>query len=73
MQSSLYQPKYTPIDRSAWDSLKDRLPTSLFKKNSERFFKLFHSKHYTKQGDFALLRGSSEVPLYNSDVSYPEY
>ena len=26
-----------------------------------------------KDGDFALFRGASEVPLYSSDVSYPEY
>jgi len=49
------------------------LPNSLFRKNRSRFFSLFHKKNVTKQGDFALLRGASEVPLYNSDVSYPEY
>ena len=49
------------------------MPNSLFRKNRNRFFSLFHKKNVTKQGDFALLRGASEVPLYNSDVSYPEY
>jgi len=70
---ALYQPKFKPVDRSTYDCLKERLPNSLFRKNRERLFALFHKKVETKQGDFALLRGASEVPLYNSDVSYPEY
>ena len=27
----------------------------------------------TQDGDFALFMGASEVPLYSSDVGYPEY
>jgi hypothetical protein len=45
----------------------------LFQKNRTRFFSLFHKEVETKNGDFALFKGASEVPLYSSDVHYPEY
>lgn len=53
--------------------MEDRLPSTLFAKNRARFFKLFHESVQTKEGDFALFRGASEVPIYSSDICYPEY
>jgi len=49
------------------------LPPSLFRKNRERFFSLFSQSVQTEKGDFALFRGASEVPMYSSDIRYPEY
>ena len=37
-------PKYTPLDKSTWDSVKHRLPLSTFQKNRARFFRLFKEK-----------------------------
>ena len=71
--TAFYQPNYTPVDRKTWKNLEERLPITLFQKNRARFFSLLHSKVTTKEGDFALLRGASEVPIYNSDIAYPEY
>ena len=55
--------------------IKDRLPNSLFEKNRERFVKLFKNDvgaDKAKKG-IALFKGASEVPLYSSDIAYPEY
>ena len=37
-------PSFTPLDKSTWDSVKDRLPLSTFQKNRARFFRLFKEK-----------------------------
>ena len=71
--SELFVPKHQAVNMADWDSIKERLPNSLFRQNREKFFKLFHSKVETKEGDFCLVRGANEVPLYNSDIIYPEY
>lgn len=34
-------PNFTPIDRSTWDGIKERLPNSTFQKNRARLFSLF--------------------------------
>ena len=34
-------PNYTPIDRSTWESVRDRLPNSCFQKNRAKVCRLF--------------------------------
>ena len=67
-------PKSTTLDRSSWEHLKDKLPNSLFAKNRARFISLFQK---SQQGQdhlsFGFFKGATEVPLYSSDVCYPEY
>ena len=69
------EPPFTPIDRATYEPIKDKLPNSLFTKNRARFFKLF--KERIQGGDagraVALFKGATAVPLYSSDVNYPEY
>jgi hypothetical protein len=69
----MFKPKFTPVDRNTWKQLEDGLPPSLFQKNRKRFFDLFSQKVKTEDGDFALFKGASEVPIYSSDICYPEY
>ena len=47
----------------------------MFEKNRARFFKLFKEKVNVNDQNkaVALFKGANEVPLYSSDVSYPEY
>jgi len=71
--TKMFEPKFTPVDRSQWSQIEDRWPTTLFAKNRARFFALFHKHVETKQGDFAVFKGANEVPIYSSDISYPEY
>jgi len=68
-------PNFTPIDRSTWESIKEKLPNSLFQKNRARFCRLVKEKVQVNEenGAVALFKGASEVPLYSSDVSYPSY
>ena len=68
-----YEPKHAPVDRATWDSIKDRFANTLFQKNRARFFQVMKEQVPTQEGDFALFKGANEVPLYSSDVSYPEY
>lgn len=51
----------------------DRLPNSLFKKNRERFLSLFKEKVQDRTNTLALFKGIEEIPIYNSDISYPSY
>ena len=73
--SEIIEPPFTPIDRSTYEPIKDRLPNSLFAKNRARFFKLFKERVKLEDGKkaVALFKGASAVPLYSSDVNYPEY
>jgi hypothetical protein len=32
-----------------------------------------HKHADVKEGDFAVFKGASEVPIYSSDICYPEY
>jgi len=69
----MFVPKYQPLDKATFKPITDKLPPSLFRKNRERFFSLFSQSVQTEKGDFALFRGASEVPMYSSDIHYPEY
>jgi len=69
----MFKPKYQPLDKETFKPITDSLPPSLFRKNRERFFSLFNDSVKTAPGDFALFRGASEVPIYSSDICYPEY
>ena len=53
----------------------DRLPASLFLNNRTRVIQNVKEtlKDSLAPKSVALFRGSSEVPIYNSDVNYPEY
>ena len=73
VDSNMFKPKYSPLDKESYNALAEGLPSTLFAKNRKRFLKLFHEAVKTEEGDIALFRGASEVPLYSSDVSYPEY
>ena len=66
---------FTPIDRSTWDPIKERLPNSLFQKNRARVYSLFKQAVQVSEESraVALFKGCSEVPLYGTDVSYPNY
>ena len=66
-------PHYVPLDKSTWDSVKDKLPNSTFQKNRARLYRLFKDKVPVSNQNkaVALFKGASEVPLYSSDVSYP--
>ena len=68
-------PNFVPIDKSTWDSVKDKIPNSCFEENRARFYRLFKEKITVNDQNKAvgLFKGSSEVPLYSSDVSYPSY
>jgi len=58
----------------AFQKFKERLPLALFEKNRARFIQLFKEEiGDTASKGIALLQGASEVPLYSSDVCYPEY
>ena len=70
---TIFKPAFTPVDRSSYEPIKNKLPNSLFTKNRHRFISMFKKAVPLQEGDFALFRGASEVPLYSSDVSYPEY
>ena len=37
-------PNFVPIDKTTWDSIKEKLPNTLFEKNRARFFRLFKEK-----------------------------
>ena len=68
-------PNHTPIDRSTWEAIKDKLPNSLFEKNRARFYQIFKERcqvEFNEQNKaVALFKGSSEVPLYSTDFCYP--
>lgn len=49
------------------------MPNTLFEKNRARFVKLFKEEVSTAAKGIAVFQGVSEVPLYSSDVCYPEY
>jgi len=52
----------------------DKLPNTLFQKNRARFIGMFKEQMGEKaQKSIAVFKGASEVPLYSSDVAYPEY
>uniref|UniRef100_A0A7S3CMP7 Aminopeptidase P N-terminal domain-containing protein n=1 Tax=Strombidium rassoulzadegani TaxID=1082188 RepID=A0A7S3CMP7_9SPIT len=55
--------------------LADGLSQTLFKKNRQQFIRMFKEALGDKQAanSLAFFKGASEVPLYSSDVSYPEY
>ena len=69
----IFEPARTPVDPSSYEPIKNKLPNSLFAKNRQQFISMFKKAVPVEEGDFALFRGASEVPLYSSDVSYPEY
>jgi hypothetical protein len=48
------------------------LPQTLFQKNRLQFIKLFKPEIKEKEA-ISFFQGASEVPLYSSDVAYPEY
>ena len=73
VDSTMFKPKYQKLDKAQFKQFEDGLPPSLFQKNRNRFFDLFHQKVKTEDGDFALFKGASEVPIYSSDICYPEY
>ena len=68
-------PKFVPVERATWDSVKDKLPNSTFVKNRARFFRLFKEKVQVNEQNkaVALFKGANEVPLHATDVSYPPY
>ena len=72
---ALPNPPFTAIDKSTFATIKDKLPNSLFAKNRARFFKLFKEQVQVSDENraVALFKGASEVPMYSSDVCYPEY
>ena len=72
-ESSFAEPPFVPVDRKTWNELKDGLPSSLFAKNRARFLALAREVLKPAKGDFALFKGASEVPIYSSDICYPEY
>jgi Xaa-Pro dipeptidase len=55
--------------------LADRLPQTLFQKNRKQFIKMFKDSQGANlpKHSIALFKGANEVPLYSSDVAYPEY
>ena len=55
--------------------LVDRLPQTLFQKNRTQFIKMFKDSQGANlpKNAIGLFKGANEVPLYSSDVSYPEY
>jgi len=70
---TFFEPLRTLVDRNSYEPIKVKLPNSLFAKNRQQFISMFKKTVPVKEGDFALFRGASEVPLYSSDVNYPEY
>jgi hypothetical protein len=67
-------PTPTTLDKETFAQFKDKLPNSLFAKNRARFIKLFNNATQAIQGPkFGFFKGANEVPLYSSDVCYPEY
>lgn len=53
----------------------DILPQTLFQKNRQQFIRMFKKQQGDKlpKNAVGFFKGSSEVPLYSSDVCYPEY
>jgi len=67
-------PKATSLDRTTYEHMREKLPNSLFAKNRARFIKLFKEKMGNPESKrFGFFKGANEVPLYSSDVCYPEY
>ena len=73
--AQITEPKFHDLDKTSFEPIKDKLQNTLFQKNRARFFKLFKEKVTVSDENrcVALFRGASEVPLYSSDVCYPEY
>ena len=60
------------------EGLIDNLPQTLFQKNRNQFIKMFREAYEQankekQEKPIALFKGASEVPVYSSDVTYPEY
>jgi hypothetical protein len=55
--------------------IKDKLPNTLFAKNRSRFVSLFKAEvgETAANKGIAVFKGATEMPLYSSDVCYPEY
>ena len=53
--------------------LHDQLSQTLFKKNRDQFIEMMLSNPKTEGQAVGFFKGASEVPIYSSDVSYPEY
>jgi hypothetical protein len=54
--------------------MADGLDQKLFHLNRSRFIDTMRSKMgEDNQNSIAFFKGASEVPLYSSDVAYPEY
>ena len=55
--------------------LVDQLPGTLFQKNRTQFIKMFKERmgDSLPKNAVGFFKGASEVPMYSSDVSYPEY
>ena len=54
--------------------LVNQLPQTLFEKNRKQFIRMFKEANQEKAHDaVGFFQGASEVPLYSSDVCYPEY
>ena len=53
----------------------DNLSNSLFKKNRSQFINMFKKALGSDfpKNSVGFFKGVSEVPLYSSDVCYPEY
>jgi len=68
-------PKFQTLEKESYLAIKDQLPNSLFKKNRARFIKLFKETVQVNDSKRAIsvFKGANEVPLYSSDVAYPEY
>jgi len=51
------------------------LPQTLFQKNRKQFIRMFKESLGDKlpKNAVGFFKGASEVPLYHSDVSYPDY
>jgi len=69
----MFKPLYRPVDKESFKAIENSLPATLFEKNRKRFFELFHAEVQVQEGDFALFKGASEIPIYSSDINYPEY
>ena len=63
------------VTKELYESVKDKLPNTLFQKNRARFINLFKQKVKCDSDNHAvaLFKGASEVPHYSSDCGYPEY
>ena len=68
-------PKACELERSSYEPIKHKLPNSLFAKNRARFCELFQKQVEcsAEKKAFGFFKGANPVPLYSSDVDYPEY